>query len=115
MQQTHDTHHPPRGPRGLRDPREWHRDYPGRRIAGVCQSLAENLEVSVSAVRIAFVLLALFRGLGLVLYLVLWALLPPRPGAPSALDQLLRALRSLLAEGRTTSHRPREPDPPGGG
>lgn len=111
--ETNDTRTPPRGPRGLRDPREWHRDYPGRRIAGVCQSLAENLEISVSAVRIAFVLLALFRGLGVVIYLVLWALLPPRPGAPSPLDRALRGLRSLLAEGRPAGHdrQPRDPRP----
>jgi phage shock protein PspC (stress-responsive transcriptional regulator) len=70
----------PPGPRGLRDPREWHRDYPDRKLAGVCASLAANLEVSVTAVRIAFVALTLFRGTGLLLYVLLWLLVPARPG-----------------------------------
>jgi phage shock protein PspC (stress-responsive transcriptional regulator) len=87
----------PRGPRGLRDPGEWHRDYPDRRIAGVCQSLARNLEISVSAVRIAFALLALFHGFGVWLYAILWGLLPARPGEPSALDRWIRAGRRFLA------------------
>ena len=86
----------PRGPRGLRDPREWHRDYEGRRIAGVCTSLAANLEVSVSAVRIAFLLLVLFHGFGLWLYAIAWALIPDYPGEPSALDRWIRAGKRAL-------------------
>jgi phage shock protein PspC (stress-responsive transcriptional regulator) len=87
-----------RGPRGLRDPRAWHRDYAGRRVAGVCVSLARNLEVSVSAVRLAFVLLALIHGVGFVLYGVLWALLPGCPEEPAAMDRWLGATRRFLGE-----------------
>ena len=87
-----------RGPRGLRDPRAWHRDYAGRRFAGVCASLAQNLEVSVTAVRLAFVLLALIHGLGFILYAVLWALLPGGPGEPAAMDRWLRAMRRFLGD-----------------
>lgn len=86
----------PRGPRGLRSPQAWHRGYPDRRIAGVCQSLAHNLEISVTAVRLAFVVLTLLHGTGLVLYAILWALLPSQPGEPAALDRLIRAGRRLL-------------------
>jgi phage shock protein PspC (stress-responsive transcriptional regulator) len=100
----------PAGPRGLRDPREWHRDYPDRKLAGVCASLAANLEISVSAVRIAFVLLGLFRGTGLLVYAALWLLLPPRPGEPSTLDGLLRWLKRTAAEAR--GRLDREPSDP---
>lgn len=87
----------PIGPRGLRDPREWHRDHPDRKLAGVCASLAANLEISVSAVRAAFVLLALLRGFGIVLYAVLWLLLPERPGEPAPLERAIRALRRAFS------------------
>lgn len=87
-----------RGPRGLRDPRAWHRDYAGRRLAGVCVSLAENLEVSVSAVRVAFVLLALFHGTGILLYAVIWALLPGTPDEPAPLDRWVHAARRFLGQ-----------------
>jgi phage shock protein PspC (stress-responsive transcriptional regulator) len=86
----------PAGPRGLRDPREWHRDQPDRKLAGVCASLAANLEVSVSVVRAAFVLLALFRGFGLALYAVLWLLLPERAGEPAPLERAIRALKRAI-------------------
>ena len=90
----------PRGPRGLRSPQPWHRDYPERRIAGVCLSLAHNLEISVTAVRLGFILLALFHGLGLVLYAVLWAMLPDRPDEPAALDRWIREARRFLGDAR---------------
>jgi phage shock protein PspC (stress-responsive transcriptional regulator) len=89
-----------RGPRGLRDPAAWHRNYSGRRVAGVCESLAQNLEISVSAVRLAFVLLALIHGMGFLLYGVFWALLPGSPGEPAALDRWLAAARRFLADDR---------------
>jgi phage shock protein PspC (stress-responsive transcriptional regulator) len=90
----------PAGPRGLRDPREWHRDYPDRKLAGVCASLAANLEISVTAVRIAFILLGLLRGFGVVLYAILWLMLPDAPGEPAALDRGIRAVKRLAGEAR---------------
>ena len=102
MESRTDQPHPrgPRGPRGLRDPRAWHRDYAGRRFAGVCVSLAENLEVSVSAVRLGFVLLALFHGTGVLLYAVIWALLPATSDEPAPLDRWVHAARRFLGEER---------------
>lgn len=85
-----------RPPSGLRDPREWHRGYPGWKIAGVCVSVAENLRVSVTAVRAVFLLLVLAHGVGLWLYAILWALLPVDEGEPSAVDRGIRSVRSLL-------------------
>jgi phage shock protein PspC (stress-responsive transcriptional regulator) len=95
----------PRGPRGLRSPQAWHRDYDERRIAGVCLSLAHNLEISVTAVRLAFIVLALFHGVGIILYVALWALLPDRVGEPAALDRWIREARSLLGDGPRRSRR----------
>ncbi len=48
----------------------------GRVIAGVCSGLARRLGVSVTAVRVAFVLSCLLPGPQVVLYLLLWLLVP---------------------------------------
>src|SRR5690348_8640268 len=57
-----------------------------RRIAGVCGGIAEYFDIDPTIVRIIFVLAALLGGPGLLIYLVLWIVLPkgsPRPaGAP---------------------------------
>ena len=89
--------------RGLRDPGEWHRGYPGRRVAGVCASIAHQLLFSVSAVRAGFVLLVLFRGFGFALYAVLWFVLPDQPGGRNGLDRLLDAFRALFDQPRTAA------------
>jgi phage shock protein PspC (stress-responsive transcriptional regulator) len=45
-------------------------------IGGVCSGLADRLGVDPVIVRAAFVLLAIFGGIGVSIYLVAWALLP---------------------------------------
>ncbi|HEV8353953.1 MAG TPA: PspC domain-containing protein [bacterium] len=52
-----------------------------RWIAGVCGGLAEYFGVDATAVRIAFVLLALWQGFGVLIYVVL-ALIIPEGHAP---------------------------------
>ena len=50
-----------------------------RFIAGVCGGLADYLEWDVSLIRIIFVSLLLTGGSGVLLYLILWLLLPLEP------------------------------------
>jgi phage shock protein PspC (stress-responsive transcriptional regulator) len=50
-------------------------------VAGVCGGIAERLEVDVTIVRVAFVVAACLWGIGVVVYLALWALVPPADGA----------------------------------
>ncbi|MCA9969968.1 MAG: PspC domain-containing protein [Anaerolineales bacterium] len=47
-----------------------------RMIAGVAAGLAEYMNLDPSLVRLIFVLLALFGGPGLLIYLVLWIVMP---------------------------------------
>ena len=54
-----------------------------RKIAGVCGGLGEWLDIDPVFARVAFVLLALAGGFGVLLYVLLW-LLAPRTPAPSA-------------------------------
>ncbi len=48
----------------------------GRMIAGVCAGLARYLGIDATVVRIIFVLLALFAAGGVLLYLILWLIMP---------------------------------------
>ncbi len=48
----------------------------GRMIAGVCIGLGRYLGVDPTIVRIIFVLLALFAAGGVLLYLILWLIMP---------------------------------------
>lgn len=66
----------------------WYRSRVGRKIAGVCAGLAEQFGISVTIIRLAFVLGTLMSGgIGIVVYVVLWAIMPYRP-APERLPAL---------------------------
>ncbi len=49
---------------------------PGKMCLGVCTRLAARYQIPVTVVRVAFVLLTLFHGFGIFLYLILWAIMP---------------------------------------
>ena len=60
--------------------REWYRSREGKKIAGVCSGLAQELGIAALPVRLAFVLLFFIAGgAGLILYLILWGVMPYRP------------------------------------
>jgi phage shock protein C len=50
-------------------------------IAGVCGGLAEFFGLDPSLVRLVFVLMALLGGHGVLVYIILWAIVPQRPAA----------------------------------
>lgn len=63
--------------------RTWYRSREHRRIAGVCAGLAQEFGISVTVVRLAFLLGTLIGGgIGIVVYLVLWVAMPYRPAGP---------------------------------
>ena len=64
--------------------REWYRLREGKMVAGVCAGLAEQFGVSVTALRLALVILVVGFGWGLLLYAVLWVIMPYRDAAPEA-------------------------------
>ena len=57
---------------------EWYRS-PDGKIAGACAGLAEEFRISVTLVRLLFVLAALCWGSGLLVYVALWIVMPKRP------------------------------------
>jgi phage shock protein C len=51
----------------------------GRMIAGVCAGLARRFDMSPGVVRLLFVLSLLLPGPQILIYLVLWIILPQEP------------------------------------
>ena len=65
---------PGAGLRGLTE--QWIRPYQGRSLAGVCIGLAEQFGVSVTILRLAFVLGFVFSGgILLLIYVILWIIM----------------------------------------
>ncbi len=60
-----------------------HRSRTEKMIAGVCGGLAEYLGIDPTLVRVVWVLISLLAGVGVLLYLILWVIMPlDLPGAP---------------------------------
>jgi phage shock protein C len=60
-------------------PPPWYRSRADKMIAGVCMGLAKQFNVSVTAVRLAFVLATCIGGWGIAMYIVLWFIMPLEP------------------------------------
>ena len=68
--------------------REWYRLRKGKMIAGVCAGLADQFGISVTALRLATVILTVGFGWGILLYVVLWVIMPYKsePAPPVRTD-----------------------------
>jgi phage shock protein C len=61
----------------------------GRLWAGVCTGLAAYLRIDVNLVRLAFGILTVFYGLGVLIYLAAWAVLPEEGEKESILESFV--------------------------
>src|SRR3954451_9539807 len=89
---------PDSGPRvgwdDVRDLARIRRSRSDRRVAGVSGGLGRHLDIDPLIVRVAFVVLTFFGGVGLLLYLALWLLLP-EDGSDWATVKLDRRSRTV--------------------
>ncbi|HEV2033577.1 MAG TPA: PspC domain-containing protein [Candidatus Dormibacteraeota bacterium] len=73
-----------------------------RIVGGVCSGLAEGLHVDTIWVRLAFVVLAFAQGIGVLVYLVLWVIMPERahdrPAGRSAFDSMADDVKRAWAD-----------------
>jgi phage shock protein PspC (stress-responsive transcriptional regulator) len=87
-------------------PRQARRSGTDRMAGGVCGGLAEYSGVDAVLWRVGFVALTLLGGSGVLLYLLLWVLLPPPvaggDGALSPLERLARRLHAAVNGSRAT-------------
>ena len=56
--------------------RKLYRSRTNRKLAGVCGGLAQYFNTDPTLIRVLFVVLALLGGPGLVIYLLMWILVP---------------------------------------
>src|SRR4029453_755068 len=96
-------------PPGGGGPRVVRRSRSEKLVAGVCGGVGRYLGVDPVLLRIAFIILALANGLGVIAYVVAWVAIPEeRPGQP-----LAPAPAAPREGGRVGSPPPGSP-PPGG-
>jgi phage shock protein PspC (stress-responsive transcriptional regulator) len=82
--------------------RKLYRSRKGEQVSGVCAGLAEYFGVDVTWVRVAFVLVTLINGIGLLLYIILALVIPKEPlgseTEASSAEQTLREGAANLKE-----------------
>jgi phage shock protein C len=71
-------------------------------IAGVCGGVARSFGIDASIVRILAVVLSLFFGGVLVIYIALWLVLPLEEGGPTGFDDL----KKMFSGGNNSSTPP---------
>jgi len=64
----------------------------GRMAAGVCAGLAAYFGVDVNLVRLGFGVLTVFYGLGILVYLIAWTILPEEDEDNSILESFVNRL-----------------------
>ena len=64
----------------------------GRMVAGVCAGLAAYFRIDVNLVRLAFGIFTVFYGLGVLIYLIAWVVLPGEGEDNSILESFVRRL-----------------------
>ena len=64
----------------------------GRMVAGVCAGLAAYFKVDVNLVRLGFGVFTVFYGLGILIHLIAWAILPEEDEDSSILESFLHRL-----------------------
>lgn len=84
---------------GPAQPQAFHRGS-DRILGGVCSGVAAGIHIDVLWVRLAFVILGFFQGVGLFIYIVLWLVMPEdtAAGPRSGFDPVADDLRRVAAE-----------------
>jgi phage shock protein C len=79
---------------GNEGPKRLARSTKGRMIAGVAAGTAEYLHVDPNLVRLGFAVLTIFGGLGILLYLVAWVILPEETEDTSIAEQWVNSRKT---------------------
>jgi phage shock protein PspC (stress-responsive transcriptional regulator) len=66
----------------------------GRVVAGVCAGLATYFGVDATLVRLAFAVVTIFGGLGVLLYLGAWLVIPDEVDGTSIAETMVNKRRS---------------------
>lgn len=75
-------------------PKRLARSTKSRMVAGVAGGIGEYLRVDPNLVRLGFAILTVFGGLGILLYLAAWVILPEETEDTSIAEQWVNSRRS---------------------
>ncbi|MBU2036925.1 PspC domain-containing protein [Patescibacteria group bacterium] len=64
-----------------------HRSQGDKILAGVCGGLAEYFEVDSTIIRLLFILIVALGGSGLLIYLILWLIMPKKAGETAVINE----------------------------
>ncbi len=62
----------------MSDPKRLYKIEEGKKLCGVCGGVAEYLNMDPTIVRVLWAVISLFWGVGIVLYIVMALILPPK-------------------------------------
>jgi phage shock protein C len=66
----------------------------GRMLAGVCVGLGEYFGLDANLVRLALAIASIFGGLGVLVYVIAWAVVPEQGEKDSILEQVVNKNRT---------------------
>ncbi len=82
-----------------------YRSTTNRMIGGVAGGLGEYLNIDPTIIRIGFILLTLLNGIGIVIYLVMWLLIPTKSQASQEPNNRMKSnLEEIKDRARTVTH-----------
>lgn len=67
--------------------RKLYKNTDNKKIAGVCQGVAEYFDIDPTIVRIVWFVFSWFYGIGIMLYVLLWIMLPEKSEVVEVLNK----------------------------
>lgn len=73
-------------------------------IGGVCGGLGEYFNIDPNIIRLIFILLTVFGGSGIIIYVILWIILPRQSQTSSGKDNMRENLQEVKEKVREFAH-----------
>jgi phage shock protein PspC (stress-responsive transcriptional regulator) len=87
------------------EPQRLFRSETDKVIAGVAGGLGEYFKIDPTIIRILFILLTIFGGSGLIIYIVLWLVMPPKSSVNGLGAQSIKSnIEDIKSTTRTFAH-----------
>lgn len=81
-----------------------HRSSKNSILGGICSGLAESLEIDPTILRIIFVLFTIFGGSGILIYIILWIIMPSNSQIVISKDNLKENFQEIKDRTKKFAH-----------
>ncbi len=81
----------------------------GAMIGGVCAGIANYFNIDVTLVRVIFAIVTIFAGSGILVYIVLWVVMPREDDGGSLAEEGFGKAKQWYDERKTNPQDPQEP------